>query len=90
MSSRMTSPPGVSTVNVVLASASPPALLTSFKVSVAQRWRSVTSVSLPEATLMSALTIEFDGMVADGAERGRFAGLARSAPARNRPPAVSR
>ena len=66
-SSRMTSPPGVSTVKVVLASASPPGLLTSLSVSVAQRCRIVTSISLPEVTLMSALTIELDGIAAGGA-----------------------
>jgi hypothetical protein len=47
----------VSTVKVVLASASAPALLTSLRVSVAQRCLIVTSIRLPEVTLMSALTI---------------------------------
>src|SRR5271155_2708051 len=65
-SSRMTSPPGVSTVKVVLASASAPALLTSLSVIVAQRCLIVTSIRLPEMTLMSALTIELEGVAADG------------------------
>ena len=58
ISSRMMSPPGVSTVKVVLASASAPGALTSFIVSVAKRWRSVTSTILPGATLTSPETIE--------------------------------
>src|SRR5271155_27064 len=65
-SSRITSPPGVSTVKVVLARASPAGLLTSLSVSVAQRWRIVTSIRLPELTLISALTIELDGIAAGG------------------------
>src|SRR5208283_1844576 len=88
-SSRITSPPGVSTVKVVLARASAPALLTSLSVIVAQRWRIVTSISLPETTLISALTIEFDGIAAGG---GRTADLpvlaARFTP--ERAPTVSR
>ena len=66
-SSRMTSPPGVSTVKVVLASASPAGLLTSLSVSVAQRCLIVTSIRLPDETLMSALTTELDGIAAGGA-----------------------
>ena len=58
----MRSPPGVSTVKLLLASASPPGALTSLIVTVAQRWRKVTSISLPAATLMSAATIELVGV----------------------------
>src|ERR1700722_6615174 len=76
ISSRITSPPGVSTVKVVLARASAPALLTSLSVSVAQRWRMVTSVRLPELTLMSALTTEFDGIAAGGESTADLAELA--------------
>src|ERR1700744_5793958 len=65
-SSRMTSPPGVSTVKMVLARASAPGLLTSLSVSVAQRWRIVRSIRLPELTLMSALTTELEGIAAGG------------------------
>ena len=49
--SRITSPPGVSTEKLVLASASPPGALTSFRVMAAARWRSTPAVSLPACTL---------------------------------------
>src|SRR5437660_5099487 len=75
-SSRMTSPPGVRTVKVVLASASAPGLLTSLRVIVEQRWRSVTSTNLPDVTLMSALTIELEGIAAGGAGAADFPELA--------------
>src|SRR5271154_4598802 len=65
-SSRMTSPPGVSTVKAVLARAAPAGLLTSLRVCVAQRWRIVTSTRLPEMTLMSVLAAELDGIAVGG------------------------
>ena len=71
----MTSPPGVSTVKVVLARASPAGLLTSLSVIVAQRWRIVTSIRLPEITLMSALTIELEGIAPSDAAAAGFAEL---------------
>src|ERR1700729_3714521 len=74
-SSRITSPPGVSTVKVVLARATAPALLTSLSVSVAQRWRIVTSMRLPELTLMSALTTEFEGVAGGGGSTADLAEL---------------
>src|SRR6202051_900418 len=56
--SLMTSPPGVSTDQAVLASASPPLSLTSFSVMTAARWVMMTSVSLPAWTGISERTTE--------------------------------
>src|SRR5258707_5853015 len=76
--SRMTSPPGVRTVKVVLARASPAGLLTSLSVSVAQRWRIVTSIRLPEVTLISAMTIELDGIAVGGTAGAQLTGICRA------------
>ena len=54
-----------------------------------QRWRIVTSICSPEVTLISALTIEFEGVAAGGASTADLAELP-AALTPERPPTVSR
>src|SRR6185437_14537789 len=56
--SLITSPPGVSTDQAVLASASPPRSVTNFNVMAAARCVTVMSVSFPACTRMSDRTTE--------------------------------
>ena len=57
-------PSCVVTVQLVLASASPPSAETSFSVTSAPVWRMTASVSLPASTWMSARTTAFTFAVA--------------------------